>query len=193
MKKTKWIVSAVVALVVLWLVSFGVGFYNSTVALNEQVDNNWAQVETQYQRRFDLIPNLVESVKGAMTQEQEVFGQLAEARTRYAGATGVNDRVEAAGQVEGALARLLVVMENYPQLKSSETVRDLMVQLEGTENRIAVARKDFNDGVKAFNVKIKRFPGMILAGWFNFSEKNFFESVEAAATAPAVNLKLNEK
>jgi len=188
--KTKWIVIAIVVVVAIWLVSAVVGFYNGAVTLNEEVDNKWAQVETQYQRRFDLIPNLVESVKGVMNQEQEVFGMIADARTKYAGATTVNEKAGAATQVESALARLLVVMENYPQLNSSKNVTDLMTQLEGTENRIAVARKDFNDVVREFNVKIKKFPNMLLAGMFGFDEKIFFEAVEGSENAPAVNLDL---
>lgn len=160
--------------------------YNRMVTLNESVDTQWAQVETQYQRRFDLIPNLVSSVKGIMEQEQKVFGDLAEARTRYAGASSVNDRAAAATQVEGALARLLVVMENYPELKSAESVQTLMVQLEGTENRISVERKRYNDIVRSYNLIVKRIPGKWLAGIYGFEEKNYFESVEGSESAPKV-------
>ena len=178
------IILVVVGLVVLWVI----GFYNSTIRLNEEVDNQWAQVETQYQRRFDLIPNLVNAVKGSMEQEQEVFGMIADARTRYAGATNVNEKVEAATQVESALARLLVIMENYPVLKSIDAVKDLMTQLEGTENRISVERKRFNDTVKTYNVRIKTFPANMIAGIMGFSERNFFESAEGADIAPTVDL-----
>lgn len=174
----------VVGLIVLWVI----GFYNSTIRLNEEVDNQWAQVETQYQRRFDLIPNLVNAVKGAMGQEQEVFGQIAEARTKYAGAASVDEKVAATNQVESALSRLLVIMENYPQLKSIDTVTGLMTQLEGTENRISVERKRFNDMVKNYNVKIKTFPANMLAGMMGFDVRAFFEAVEEAATAPTVDL-----
>ncbi len=166
--------------------------YNKLVVASEGVDGQWAQVETQYQRRFDLIPNLVGAVKGAMSQEQKVFGDLADARANYSGAKSTNDKAAAATQVEGALSRLLVIMENYPQLKSIETVQTLMAQLEGTENRISVERSRFNDAVKGFNVIIKRFPMNMVAGMFNFSEKTYFEVAEAAAVAPTVNLDLNK-
>ncbi|KKR07905.1 MAG: lemA protein [Parcubacteria group bacterium GW2011_GWC2_39_14] len=189
-KKNWWWIAliAVIVIVVLWVV----GFYNSVINLNESVDNQWAQVETQYQRRFDLIPNLVASVKGVLTQEQTVFGDIADARTKYAGATTVNDKVGAATQVESALARLLVIMENYPVLKSNETVQALMVQLEGTENRISVERKRFNDIVKLYNVKIKTFPSNILAKVFGFDVRNFFEAVEGSEKAPTVDLNVTK-
>jgi LemA protein len=162
--------------------------YNRLVTANETINNQWAQVETQYQRRFDLIPNLVESVKGVMAQEQKIFGDLAEARTHYSGANGTNEKAEAATEVEGALARLLVIMENYPQLKSSENVQTLMAQLEGTENRISVERKRYNDTVKEFNVMVKRFPTNLIANWFGHGEKNYFEIEAGVEKAPAVDL-----
>jgi len=184
MNKTLWIIVAAVVLVGGYIWST----YNNLVSTNENIDNQWAQVETQYQRRFDLIPNLVETVKGAMSQEQKVFGDLAEARTRYAGANGIDHKAEAATQVEGALARLLVVMENYPELKSMETVQTLMVQLEGTENRISVERKRFNDEVKNFNLMTKRIPAKWVASAFGFEERNYFEAAKGAENAPKVEL-----
>lgn len=182
MKKTLIIIGAIVLVAALsiW------GLYNRLITASEQVDGQWAQVETQYQRRFDLIPNLVESVKGIMEQEQEVFGKLADARTRYAGATSVSDKASAATEVESALARLLVIVENYPELKSAETVQTLMVQLEGTENRISVERRRYNDAVRSFNVMIKRFPSNLIAGALGFNEKTYFESASGAETAPEV-------
>ncbi|MDD5291018.1 MAG: LemA family protein [Patescibacteria group bacterium] len=176
----------VLVIVVVIVASYAWSLYNKMVTGSENVDNAWAQVETQYQRRFDLIPNLVESVKGMMSQEQEVFGNIAEARTRYAGATTVNEKAEAASQVESSLARLLVVMENYPELKSAENVQTLMVQLEGTENRISVERKRYNDMARDFNVMVKRVPAEWFASMFGFGEKTYFESVEGAETAPKV-------
>jgi len=136
MKKKTWIIIVIAAVVLIgaWLLSS----YNNLVSANEAVDGQWAQVEAQYQRRFDLIPNLVASVKGNMEQEQAVFGDLAAARANYSGANTTNAKAEAVSQLEGALSRLLVVMENYPELRSSEAVQTLMVQLEGTENRISV-------------------------------------------------------
>ena len=189
MKKTIWLV--VIALVVIVGAWFWTS-YNSLVTANEAVDGQWAQVETQYQRRFDLIPNLVAAVKGAMSQEVQVFGDLAKARENYSGAQTVNDKAAAATQVEGALSRLLVIMENYPQLKSIDTVQTLMAQLEGTENRISVERGRFNDEVKGFNVMIKRFPMNLIAGMFGFSDKTYFQVTAAAATAPTVDLQLNK-
>ena len=161
-------------------------FYNSLVGKSEAIDGQWAQVETQYQRRFDLIPNLVESVKGMMGQEKEVFETIAEARTRYAGATSIDEKVKAAGGVESALARLLVVMENYPELRSVENVTQLMDELAGTENRVAVERRRYNDLVRDYNIAIKKFPGNLVAGMFGFNERSFFEAVEAAEQAPRV-------
>ena len=162
--------------------------YNKLVTKTQNVDGQWAQVETQYQRRFDLIPNLVNSVKGAFTQEQEVFGAIAEARTRYSGAQSVDEKAQAATQVESALGRLLVVMENYPQLQSNTTVLGIMDELSGTENRVSVERKRFNDVVKDYNTTIKRFPTNLIASMFNFDARAFFEAVEAAKEAPVVDL-----
>jgi len=187
MKKSLLIILVIAAIVVIaggyiWSV------YNGLVKQDQAIKGQWAQVENQFQRRFDLIPNLVNSVKGAMEQEQKVFEDIAEARTRYAGAaSGSAEKVEAASQVEGALSRLLVVMENYPQLKSIETVQTLMAQLEGTENRIAVERGRYNDEVRAFNTKVVTFPGKLVAGMFGFSEKPYFESAQGAETVPTVN------
>lgn len=163
--------------------------YNRLVTINEAVSNQWAQVETQYQRRFDLIPNLVESVKGIMAQEQKIFGDLAEARTRYTGASGADQKAEAATQVEGALSRLIAIIENYPELKSSENVQTLMAQLEGTENRISVERKRYNDIVQSFNIMIKRFPTNLIANQLGYAEKNYFEAEDGTEKAPKVDLK----
>ncbi|MFH1233950.1 MAG: LemA family protein [Patescibacteria group bacterium] len=182
MKKTFVIIFVVVVAIAL----YGWGIYNKMVIANEAVDNQWAQVETQFQRRFDLIPNLVESVKGAMQQEQKVFGDLAEARTRYAGAKTTDAKAEAVGGVESAFARLLVIMENYPQLKSVETVQTLMAQLEGTENRVSVERKRFNDLARDFNVLIKQTPANLFAGYFGFREKQYIKAVVGSENTPAV-------
>ncbi len=175
-------VAIVVVLFALWLG----GTYNSLVGKNEQVNNQWAQVEAQYQRRLDLIPNLVQSVKGAMKQEQAVFDAIAEARTRYAGARNVDEKAVAAGQVETAFGRLLAVMENYPQLKSVEAVQTLMAQLEGTENRVSVERARYNDSVRDLDTSLKRFPTNIVASLFNFAERPYFQSVSGADKAPTV-------
>lgn len=184
MNKFIWAILGVVAVGVLYSWSL----YNGLVKDNENITGQWAQVETQYQRRFDLIPNLVNSVKGIMAQEQKVFGDLADARTRYAGAANTNDKVKAANDIESSLGRLIVVMENYPQLRSSETVLTLMAQLEGAENRINVERSRFNDVVRIFNTKIKRFPANVFVNLYGFNEKSYFEPQPGAEKVPGVNL-----
>ncbi len=178
----KKILIAVVVIVVV----YGLFSYNSFVGKNEAVDNQWAQVEYQYQRRFDLIPNLVNSVKGAMAQEKAVFDAIAEARTRYSGAKTVDEKAAAAGQVETSFGRLLAVMENYPTLKSIDTVNGLMAELAGTENRISVERKRFNDSVRTLNVAIKTFPSNLIAKIFSFGERGYFESATGSENAPKV-------
>jgi LemA protein len=175
-------VIAVVVLMGLYVFST----YNSFIKLGIDADTQWKQVEVNYQRRFDLVPNLVESVKGIMKQETEVFTAISEARTRYSGATTPDERAKAAGQMESALGRLLVITENYPQLKSSETVVTLMSQLEGTENRISIERIRFNDSVRMYNLKVKQLPGSIIASIFGFEEKAFFEATEGVEVAPKV-------
>ncbi len=182
MKKILIIIGIVVALVLIYAFST----YNSLVTLNVAADTQWKQVEVDYQRRFDLIPNLVESVKGVMKQEQTIFTALADARTRYAGASNTNEKAAAAGQVDTALSRLLAIVESYPQLKSSETVQTLMSQLEGTENRISVARIRFNESVQAYNLKVMRIPSSIIAAITGFDERAYFKAVEGSEVAPSV-------
>lgn len=188
MKKRAWLIIIIAAVLILgWFWTS----YNRLVAANENCDNQWANVETQYQRRFDLVPQLVNSVKGAMAQEQTVFGDIAAARANYAGATTVDQKVSAINGFEGSLSRLLVIMENYPQLKSVEAVQTLMAQLEGTENRVSVERSRYNDQVKIFNVMVKRFPTNLLASVYGFSIKEYFQSVPEANAAPKVDLEIN--
>ncbi len=185
MKNLFLILGVLGLIVVLGVVSI-IGFYNGLVGKSQAIDNQWAQVETQYQRRFDLIPNLVNTVKGLFKQEQAVFGEIAEARTRYAGAKTVDEKVAAAGEVESALARLLVIVEGYPEIKSDAAVVGLMDELAGTENRVAVERRRFNDLVKGYNTTIKRFPGNMIAPMFGFSERAYFEAAAGAEAAPTV-------
>lgn len=173
-----------VLIIGVWLTSS----YNSMVKANLAVDTQWAQVETQYQRRIDLIPSLVGAVKGIMKQETTVFTAIADARQGYAGARTVNEKAVAAGQLEGALARLLVITENYPQLRSIEAVTNLQTQLEGTENRVSVERTRFNDIVGTFNTQVITFPGNIVAKIFGFEKRAFFKSAETAEKAPVVDL-----
>ncbi|HEX9614109.1 MAG TPA: LemA family protein [Bacteroidota bacterium] len=175
---------------------WGVSTYNRIVTLNEQVKSGWSQVESQYQRRYDLIPNLVETVKGFAKQEKEVLENVTNARSRV-GQLSVTPQVlndpqafaqfrQAQDGLSSALSRLLVVTENYPTLKSNENFLQLQSQLEGTENRITVARNRFNENVQAFNTSIKTFPGSFVAGFGGFQEAQYFESVAGAEQAPQV-------
>jgi LemA protein len=182
MNKTWIIIGVIVLILAVWVG----GTYNSLVTKDEAITTQWAQVETSYQRRFDLIPNLVESVKGAMSQEKTVFAALADARTRYSGATTPDAKAAAASQVESALSRLLVIVENYPQLKSIEAVQLFMSELSGTENRVSVERGRYNEKVQTYNVDIKRFPGSVIASLFGFAERAYFKANESAANAPQV-------
>ena|SRR3989338_1697884 len=183
MNKTLWIILGIAAVFVLWLWSG----YNGLISGRESVTASWAQVETQYQRRVDLVPNLVSTVKGAADFEQETFTAITEARSRWQTAPSRNDRIAAAGEMESALSRLLVSVENYPQLQATQAFRDLMTQLEGTENRIGTARRDYNETVRSYNIRVKRFPSNILAGIFGFDEEQFFEAAEGAENAPTVD------
>jgi LemA protein len=184
-----WLTRPVIIIAIIVLLAFYVGGkYNSFVRQNEAVTTQWAQVESQYQRRYDLIPNVVSSVQGAMKQETAVFTALAEARTRYAGAATPDQRAAAAGQVESSLARLLVVMENYPQLKSIDTVQSLIAELAGSENRVAVERMRYNETVQSYNVGVKTFPGALIASMFGFAPRTMFEAQSGAEVAPKVNL-----
>lgn len=162
------------------------GYYNTFVTANNSIDGQWKQVEVQYQRRFDLIPNLVEATKGLMQQEQKVFGDIANARAAYSGAQTQASKAAAAGQVEGALGRLLVIMENYPQLKSDQTVLRLQDELAGTENRVSVERKRYNDLVMAYNTSISTVPGILFAKILNFSARTYFNAAPGAELAPKV-------
>ncbi len=184
--KSLAVILGVLGLIVVLGVVAVVGFYNGLITKTTNIDGQWAQVETQYQRRFDLIPNLVNTVKGLFEQEQKVFGEIAEARTRYSGATTVDEKAAAAGELEGALARLLVIVESYPEIKSDAAVVGLMDELAGTENRVAVERRRFNDLIKDYNKTIKRFPGNMLAPMFGFSERAFFQAAAGAEEAPTV-------
>ena len=189
--KGLWIVLAVVAVVVVW----GVSTYNGFVTRSEKVDNAWSQVENQYQRRLDLIPNLVNTVKGYAAHEQQTFEQVVEARAKATQVVVDAERLtaeqlaeynEAQGAVGAALGRLMAIGEAYPELKASNNFMELQAQLEGTENRIAVARKDFNEAVKAYNIKTKRFPSNLIANMLGYEAKAYFESTKGAESAPAV-------
>lgn len=181
------IILGVVALVVILLVSGIVGTYNSLVGLEATVDEKQAAISTQLQRRNDLIPNLVNTVKGYAAHEQEVYTAIADARSKLAGASSIEDLSEANGELSSALSRLLVVVENYPELKANENFIALQDQLEGTENRIAVARNDYNGAAKKYNTKIRKFPANIFAGIFGFEKVDYFEAEAGAENAPEVS------
>jgi LemA protein len=184
--KTALIVIGIILLFVFFIYSFIKGTYNNLVMLDEGVKAAWAQVENQLQRRYDLIPNYVETVKGFAKQERDVFIKVTEARSRVGGATTVPDKIEANNQLSSALSRLLVVVEQYPQLKSDQNFLRLQDELAGTENRIAVERMRYNETVKTYNIKVRSFPTNILAGIFGFEKAAFFEVPEAAQAVPKV-------
>ena len=191
MKKSIIIILAVVVILVIWAVSV----YNGLVTMDENVSGQWANVETQYQRRADLIPNLVNTVKGYATHEKETLEGVVAARSQ---ATQI--KVDAADltpeklaqyqkaqcAVRSALVKLLAITENYPDLKANQNFLELQAQLEGTENRINVARKNFNDAAQAYNTNIRRFPKNILAGLFGFDKRAYFEATEGTEQAPQV-------
>ncbi len=186
MRRTFIIIIAIAIVVVLWLVSS----YNGLISAKAAVESNWSQVETQYQRRLDLIPNLVSTVKGAAKFENDTFREVTEARSGWAQATQAGDRtaqIAAASTFDSALSRLIVTVEAYPQLQATQAFRDLMVDLSGTENRIATARRDFNLSVQNYNVRVTRFPGLLSAAIFGFSPQPYFESADAAKEAPSVS------
>lgn len=188
-KKLLYIVVPVLVLILIAgsLFSWYINARNQLVYLEENIDASWAEVDNQLQRRSDLIPNIVSTVKGFASQEKEVFTNIANARAKLAGAVTVSEKAEGANQMESALSRLLVVVENYPQLKSDQNFIRLQDELAGTENRLAVARKRYNDGVKIFNAKIRMFPSSIIAGNMGLEKKPYFEVSDAAKEAPKVN------
>ncbi len=186
MKRTTLIIGAIALL----LIGFLWTGYNSLVTVAEGVDNAWADVESQYQRRADLIPNLVSTVKGAANFEQETFTEVTAARSQWqeaAAGDSLEAQVQAAQGLDSAIGRLLVTVEAYPQLQATQAFRDLQVQLEGTENRIATARRDYNAVVRDYNIRVKRFPKNMLAGLFGFDAAPFFEADEGTQDAPTVD------
>lgn len=191
MKKSTIIIIAVAVLAVVW----GITGYNGLVSMDEGVQTKWADVETQYQRRADLIPNLVNTVKGYAAHESETLQAVVEARAK---ATSVNidptnmsaeqiaNFQNAQDGVSSALGRLLVTVEKYPDLKANENFKELQTQLEGTENRISVARRDYNEAARKYNTSLRSFPKNILAGMFGFEKKAYFEAQEGSEQAPTV-------
>lgn len=191
----KKIVLVVVGVLILFVAFSGCNGYNNLVKLDEDVKNKWNQVETQYQRRSDLIPNLVSTVKGAAKFEQTTLTQVIEARSKASQITvdpnkltaeNIGKFQAAQGEVSQALGRLMVLTENYPQLRATQQFSDLSAQLEGTENRIATSRRDFNQSVQTFNTSVRSFPNNITAGIFGFSAKAGFKAEAGAEKAPKV-------
>ncbi|MEE6449495.1 LemA family protein [Gottfriedia acidiceleris] len=174
-------------IIVVILIFMGVGSYNSFVTQEENVTNKMSQVDNQLKRRSDLIPNLVNTVKGYAKQEKDVIASVTDARAKLAGAQTTADKSKADAELSGALSRLLVVVENYPDLKSNQNFQALMDSLEGTENRLAIARKDYNDAVTVYNQKIKKFPGVLVARPFGFEKKDYFEVSEKDKATPEVD------
>lgn len=189
-------IGGAILLGIILLIMWGTRSYNNLVTMNEEVNKSWSLVENQYQRRMDLIPNLVNTVKGYANFEKQVLTDVTNARAS-ASSVKVTPEVlndpqafqkfqQMQGQLSGALSRLLVTVENYPELKANENFLQLQAQLEGTENRIAVERKRFNESVQTYNTLIKKFPTAIFAGIFNFKDKQYFEAVSGAENAPKV-------
>ena len=188
-KNKKLVVWGIVVLAVLAVIAIFASSYNSMVELKAQVDNKQSAISTQLQRRSDLIPNLVNTVKGYANHEESVYNDIANARSKLAGANTVSEMDKANDELSSAVSRLLVVVENYPNLKANENFIALSDELAGTENRITVARNDYNDAAKKYNVKITKFPSNIFAGIFGFEKVDYFEADEGAEKVPEVSFK----
>ncbi len=177
------VIAGLFVVVLLWFVAM----YNVLVRKRIDCDNGWSQIDVQLKRRYDLIPNLVETVKGVAQQEKDVFGRIADSRAKLAGATTPEERINAANEQSAALARLLVVVENYPVLRSNESFQRLMDSLEGTENRLAVERMRYNERIQEYNTARRRFPSNVTAGIFGFKEYPLFNAPPEAEALPKVN------
>lgn len=187
LKKGCLLVLIVLVVIAVILVGRGIGIYNGLVRADQEVKNAWAQVETQLQRRLDLIPNLVETVRGYASHERETLQAVTEARSRVAGAGSVAEKIESNQELSSALARLLVVVEQYPNLKADVGFRQLQDELAGTENRIATERRRYNETVRDFNVRVRSFPTVVLAGVLGFRSAEMFEAAAGAEQAPKVD------
>lgn len=182
--KNLWIVVLVVVLVAVFMT---ISIRNNVVTLDENINGAWAQVETVLQRRYDLIPNLVNTVKGYASHEREVFEEITRLRSQWGQAKSTDEKVQTANQMEGAIGRLLLVSENYPELKANQNFIALQDELAGTENRIAVERRRYNESVQSYNTYIRRFPASTFAGMMGFQRRDaYFEADKAAAAAPKV-------
>lgn len=186
-KMSGWAVFGISVLAIIFILgAWSIGTYNGLVGLKENVDNQSSNISTQLQRRSDLIPNLVSTVKGYTSHESEVLNEISNSRTKLAGAQSMSEKAQADSQLSSALNRLLVIVENYPNLKADSQFTALTDELSGTENRIAVSRRDYNSAVKEYNQKIKTFPANIISGMFGFSSADYFEAAEGSEKAPTV-------
>lgn len=184
-KGTKVLIAVLVVIAI--LVFPIISSYNNLVSLEQFVSTSESNIDTQLQRRSDLIPNLVNTVKGYASQEKDIFTDIANARSKLSGAANISEQANADSQLSNALSRLLVVVERYPDLKSNQNFQDLSIQLEGTENRIAVARQDYNTAVTNYNTKRRRFPTNIIASLFGFQEKPLYKASDGASEVPSVD------
>ncbi|MCS6936501.1 MAG: LemA family protein [Candidatus Bipolaricaulota bacterium] len=187
MRKALWITLGVLVILGIAAYSLFAGTYNQFVTQQEEIRQRWAQVDNQLQRRMDLIPNLVETVKGFAAQERTILEEIANARTKYGSAVQISDKIAAANELQSALARLLVIVENYPTLKSDQTFIRLMDELAGTENRIAVERQRYNEAVQNYNANIRRFPNLFLAQLYGFAPATYYEVPPEAKLPPRVD------
>ncbi len=185
--KTLLVVVGVAAFIVVIFVLWFVGTYNSLVSADQDVNAAWSQVENQYQRRADLLPNLVETVKGYAKHESTVFEEVTKARSQWAGAKTQDEKVRAAGEVDSVLSKLMVVVEAYPDLKASASYTTLQAQIEGTENRVSTERKRYTDAANVYNIKIKRIPTSIVADIYGYKAKPLFEANKGTDQAPKLN------
>ncbi len=184
----KWIGVGIVVLIILILVGTVWGSYNSLVKLNQGVDETWANVETQYQRRLDLIPNLVSVVEAYATFEKETLTQITALRSQWQTSTSVNEQVRTTNEIESAISKLLLISENYPDLKANQNFIALQDSLAETENMISVARTRYNAGVRAYNTAVRVFPSNVIAGWFGFADRLYFAAKPGAENVPEVNI-----
>ncbi len=183
----KFIIPIVIIIIILAIVGGFVGIYNNMVAADQEVAKYASNIDTELQRRNDLIPNLIATVKGYAKHEEGIFTAISDARAQMMSASNMAESATADAAMSSALSRLLAIVENYPDLKANQSFIDLQTQLEGTENRIKVARNNYNDSVQNFNTMVKKFPYNILAGVFGFEAKDFFQAVEGSENVPQVN------
>ena len=170
----------IILIIVVVVIGFVISVYNGLVKSKMKVDNAWSQIDVQLQRRFDLIPNFVETVKGYMTHEKETLEKIAELRTSWANASSVNDKINIDNQISSALKTIMAVSENYPDLKANENFKQLSDELTNTENKISFSRQFYNDAVTMYNTKLRTFPSNIIAGMFNFTPSELFKTDEAS-------------